>query len=712
MQKIQELIADICVRELRQQKSQLFLWAPVCFIVGIGSYFALKTEPSVLLGGSLSLFSLGAGVCLWRYRDFSAGYKFSFIFSVGVFLTCLGFTAAQVRSHLVYTPMLLKKMSPVGVIGTIETIEPLSANEGSRVVLTDLEIERLTSQETPHKVRLKIRKSENLHAGQRIDVLAGLNPASGPVAPGAFDFQRAAYFKGIGAVGFAYIEPRILKEAEGEGFQLTSIRYHIANNVVQHAEDPQQSVLIALMTGQRAAIRDQDWDALRASGLAHLLAISGLHVGMVAGVLFFFSRLLLAFSSRLALSYPIKKWAAAIALIGAFFYTMIVGATIPTQRALMMTGLVMMAIIFDRSPFSLRLVVLAAFVVLLLSPESLTSVSFQMSFAAVTALICFYEFIRPVWMAWHRQAGIVRRFLLYFAGVSLTTVIAGAATGLFALYHFQNYAAYGVLANMVAVPLMAFIVMPLVVLSYVLMPLGMSGFPLDIAQWGVSWILATAHWVSGLEGAVWHVPNWPQWIFVLMVFSLWAWMIWQGRLRHIMIPVFFVLVVITLFHRQPHILISSKVDLISVRDEQDDLWFSTGRKERYAAENWLRRNGQSKSDKKIWPREGGEQHFPLHCDVYGCRGEVERQKISVAFSNKAWREDCNWADLMISQKPIPYKACQAKHVIDFFDVWRNGPHAIWLSADNMKIETVEGVRGKRLWTQTAANKKGLVVSAQ
>ena len=458
------------------------------------------------------------------------------------------------------------------------------------------------------------------------------------------------------------------------------------------------------MTGQRKAIKDENWDALRESGLAHMLAISGLHVGMVAGVLFFFSRLLMAFSPWFALHHPIKKYAAVIALIGACLYTVIVGATIPTQRALMMTGLVMVAIMFDRSPFSLRLVALAAFVVLLLSPESLMSVSFQMSFAAVTALICFFEAIRPIWMRLHRNAGILRRFSLYFLGVAFTTLIAGTATGLFALFHFQQYAMYGLLANIVAVPLLAFIVMPVMVLSYVLMPLGLDGFSLPVAEWGVSWILATAHWVAGMEGAVWRVAAWPHWIFIAMVVVLWTMIVWKGRHKYYGIVILSVLVLLAGLYKQPDILVSSRVDLVFVRDKTGALWLSTGRKERYTAENWLRRNGETAEDKKIWPREGVAEHFPMTCGSYGCRGEINGQKIAVAFTQKASQEDCNWADLLIADNPVP-KACRAKRVVDYFDVWRNGAYAVWLSPEKIKMKNVEQVRGNRPWTQTAANKK-------
>ena len=700
MQKIQELITQ----QLAAQKTQLFIWVPFFFAIGIAIYFSLQHEPPLRPYMGMFLLLAAASYGMSRRQYISDLYKISFLGIIAISLVLFGFLCAQIRTQIVYTPMLTKKMMPVGVVGTIESVEPLGGKDGSRIVLKQLEVERLPPEKTPRKIRIKVRKAEGLRTGQRVKVLAGLNPPSGPVAPGAFDFQRMAFFKGIGAVGFAYNAPKILRETK-QSRTLSGIREAIAGKITKHMNGPEAPVLLALMTGQRGAIAEAHKEALRGAGLAHLLAISGLHVGMVAAVLFFFSRLCMAGFPSLALKYPIKKWAAAIALIGALFYTLIVGATIPTQRALIMTGLVMTAIMFDRSPFSLRLVAFAAFIVLLFSPESLTSVSFQMSFAAVIALICFYEAIRPFWMEWHRRAGVSRKIILYFAGVLLTTLIAGAATGLFALYHFQQYAQYGMLANIVAVPLMAFIVMPFIVFSYVLMPMGLENISLQAAGWGVEWILATAQWVNGMEGAVLHIGNWPQWIFVGMVICLWFLLIWQGRFRFVSIPVFILLCALTFVYKQPDILISSKVDLVAIGGNNGSLWLSTGRTERYSADNWMRLRGREGEDKNIWPREGSADGFPLTCDPYGCRGEVYSHKVSIAYTQKAWQEDCVWADIVISQTPVPYKECQAQTVIDFFDVWRQGPHALWLTPNKVKVRTVEEVRGRRPWTQTAANQK-------
>jgi len=563
-------------------------------------YYGLKAEPKYILGVTVLLFAVGAFFFSYKKQENSFLNKAFFLISVGFMVVALGFNAAKIRTEMVYTSMLVKKMAPVGVVGMIESIEP--AKKGSRTVLKEVEIERLSKEKTPRKIRITIRKDEGLRAGQRISVLAGLNPPSPPVSPNAFDFQFMSFYQGLGAVGFAYNQPEIIEDAPEP--LLSSVRQNIVQNIQAVTSEPEQAVVIALMIGQRKAIRDKDWQALRESGLAHMLAISGLHVGMLAGVLFFFSRFFMALRPNFALRYPIKKYAAIIALIGACLYTVMVGATIPTQRALMMTGLVMIAIMLDRSPFSLRLIALAAGVILLIAPEALLSVSFQMSFIAVASLICFYDWSRDFWNGIRYRAGFMRKFALYLLGISATTIIAGTATRLFSLYHFGQYAAYGLLANLVAVPLLAFIVMPLLVLSYVLMPIGLDGFVLPIAEEGVSWILASAHWVANMEGAVWRMQAFPSWVFLGMVLCVWFWLVWKGYKKYyLIIPVFTVLIILAFSYRQPDIQISNKVDLVSIMGEDKNLWLSTARTERYTSERWLQQNGQNSDLKKrTWPK--------------------------------------------------------------------------------------------------------------
>ncbi|MEM6780825.1 MAG: ComEC/Rec2 family competence protein [Pseudomonadota bacterium] len=675
------------------QKDRLILWCPVMFAVGVGIYFSLKHEPNLTLSCiSFVLFAFmwGAG---WKIKEYKAYGHFLWLFGGAFCLISAGLVTAQLRTQAVYTPMLEKRIAYADVIGTIDFIETQEAGRGSRIIFKDVEIEELSLSDTPRKIRLLVRKDEGLRVGDRVSMLAGLNPPSPPVSPGAFDFQRYAYFKGLGAVGFVYRAPEVL-ERSGSGAFLKSLQAKMGENIRQVLDFPEAAFAMALMTGQRGAITDEDKKAMRDAGLAHLLAISGMHVGMVAGALFFASRLLMALWPAFALNYPIKKIAAVIALIGVIFYTFLVGASVPTQRALMMTGLVLIAIMVDRSPLSLRIVAIAAFVVLFISPESLMSVSFQMSFAAVIALISFYDAFRDQWGSLYANRGLLKRIGVYGLGIIITTIVAEIAIAPFALFHFQHHSVYGLLGNLMAVPVMAFVVMPMLVLSACLMPLGLDFIPLHVAGFGIDLMLKAAYWTSGLEGSVFNPPSFdPKALLFVVIGGLFlCFCVDKARLASV--PFFVIALILTFQTKQPDILVSDKADLIALRGEDNKLVVSTRQKNKYAVENWLRMNGQEGEKPERWPSEGAMDGFALQCDDAGCRGELKGYKIAIAHDQGAWQEDCRWAEIMIAS--IPVDDCAAPYTVDRFSVHREGAHSIYLD-ETVTIKTVERERGARLW---------------
>jgi competence protein ComEC len=328
---------------------------------------------------------------------------------------------------------------------------------------------------------------------------AVLMPPAGPAAPGAYDFARAAWFKEIGAVGYAMSRAEVVAVGERNGLapHIAGWRRSLALHLREQMPGQAGAVAAALMTGDRGAIPEGTLQDMRDAGLAHLLAISGLHVGLIAGWLFFSVRFLLALIPGLALRAPIKKWAAAAALLGAFAYMLLTGATVPTQRTFLMLALVMAAVMLDRVAISFRLLAWAAVAVLLWAPESLLSVSFQMSFAAVVGLTAIYEGLGPAVMRWRSDGGRAKRLSLYLGAVLLTTLVASLTTAPFALYHFNRVAMYGLAANLVAVPLTALWVMPSALAAYVLMPLGWEQLALVPMGLGIQAMLAVAHAVAG-----------------------------------------------------------------------------------------------------------------------------------------------------------------------------------------------------------------------
>ncbi len=411
-----------------------FLWVPVFLAIGVACYFALSVEPPFWLAMFLPVV---AGGLLWgvRLRPLAA------LCSAALFSAALGFAAAIVRADRVAAPVLEKPMS-----GTLvaEVISAERTEKGAlSAVLAPISFAGLVDSERPGKVRLNIRiRDAALRPGATVELRARLMPPPEPVLPRGFDFARQAWFEGLGAVGFAYTAPEERAPPSGAAAALTTLRMKIGERIRGVVGGTSGAVAAALINGERASIPDEVSEDLRAAGIYHVLSISGLHMVLFAGSLFWTVRAALALIPGLALRYPIKKWAAFIAILGATFYLTISGAAIATQRAWIMITLMFVAILLDRPALSMRNVALAAIVILLWRPESLVGASFQMSFAAVVALIAFYEteFARR----WTMDAGrggvssLLRTVLVYVLGIALTSIVAGAATGCHCGVSFQS----------------------------------------------------------------------------------------------------------------------------------------------------------------------------------------------------------------------------------------------------------------------------------
>jgi competence protein ComEC len=413
--------------------------------------------------------------------------------------------------------------------------------------------------------------------------------------------------------------------------------------------------------------------------------------------LFFFTRFFLACFPWVALHWPIKKIAAVAALLGCAFYVVLAGSDVPAQRSLMMTGLVMVAIILDRSPLSLRLIAFSALVVLAIAPHALVGVSFQMSFAAVAALICFFDYIRPWWMAWYSKAGFIRKSFMYLIGILLTSIIAGVMTGFFGLYHFQQFAVYGVLSNMLAVPLTGFVIMPAAIVTLLVMPFGLAAWPIKAMEWGTVWMLAIAHWAASLDDAVIHVSQWPYVTFVFFTGGMVLFLLWKGwRGKGVAVALMVAGLCFVPFAVQPDVYVADSGKLVAVRAEDGDLYFSSGRKDKFAAENWQRMNGREGEKPKTFK----DKAAPVACDEEGCRIVSGDKNISILHSRAAYFEDREWADVIVADIPLPEeKADSGKTVIGLFDALDDGAHTVYLRSDEVRVRSVGDEVGERPWSR-------------
>jgi competence protein ComEC len=552
----------------------------------------------------------------------------------------------------------------------------------------------LSADETPRNVRIKLRNEIAPEPGQYIEVLAGLNPPSTPALPGGFDFRKYMYFQGIGAVGFSYGAPKVLSGGNGALATRTieQVRGRIAERVIA-ADDRYGAVVAALLVGQRMAIHKEDNEALRNAGLAHMLAISGLHIGLFFGVVFFCVRLLLAGFPRLALSMPIKNYAAVAAVTAAGFYMMVAGATIPTQRAMMMMALVFVAILLNRTPLSMRLVAFAACVVLLIAPESLLYPSFQMSFSAVAGLVAFFQAIKPYWSGWYSGAGMLRRVGLYVLGVMMTTLVASLSTAPFALYHFHQFAVLGIVANLLAMPVLAFLVMPFAVLFFVLMPFGLDGLVLPIMMSGVGFILDAAHFVSSSELATMHFKAWSGGYLAVFSLGFVVTLLAVGKLRYAGVLVMVCCGILASGLKRPDLLVSDDASLIAIGSDDGSYVFSSMRKNKFVREQWSEALALRPLQVVSW--KDGQKNGVLQCDEYACRAEVKGQKVSVVYTPEIAAQECAWAYVLISDRPLPF--CKGAQVIDRFDVYRKGAAAVFISGGNAELQHVVNPKIQRPW---------------
>jgi competence protein ComEC len=678
---------------LLDERERWMLWLPVGIGLGIGLYFSLAEEPPVWLGPALLLPTTLAWL---RPGDpqVRADHPLRQLALCGVAAVALGLTAASIRTQLVAAPVLERRGAYVleGVVLLVE-----ERVRGQRLTLGQLAVEGLDPALTPVKLRVSVRSAEPaVRPGDRVRLRALLMPPSPPSEPHGFDFARQAFFLRLGAVGYGLGGLELLARAESRSWSLavSAVRQAIATEVGEAVPGVAGAIAVALLTGLRGALPDYIWDQWAIAGIAHLLSISGLHLALVAGTLFLTARIALALAPPLALRLPTKKCAAALALVGAFGYLLISGAPVPTERAFIMTALMLLAVMVDRNPFSMRLVVWAAIVVLLLQPESLLGASFQMSFGAVVALIAVYETgvaKRPA-----GAGGLDWRLAMYVGGLALTTIVASAATTPFSIYHFSRFPTYGIVTNLVAVPLTGIWIMPFGMLGILLMPFGLADFCFVLMGQGIEIIVTVAAFVAGLPGAALAVPRPPLAALLATVLGgLWL-CFWRTAWRRLGLIGAAIGLCLMLVGRAPDVLIDARGQLVAVRLDDGRLAFSPWRRDRWITDGWLQSAGQDQP--AGWPEVGRSGQDGLRCDAEGCVLRRHGRAVALARRPEALETDCGRVDLVISY-PRLERCPNGAPLIGPEALRTAGGLALWLEPSGVETLSVREVRGDRPWSR-------------
>lgn len=684
------------------------LFVPALIGVGVGIYFALPFEPPPWLAPIALLPST-----LWlAWRRESAAPDLTTVLGASAVI-CLGFALSIVRAQTLDVSALSYETRMLTVTGRIADLEPGDRNR-TRIWLDVLATEPRLRENTPGRIRISVGKvPPDLLPGDWIDVRGTLRPLPSPVAPGSFDFGRKLWFDGIGAVGFSLapverIEPpRPNTPFETVSGAIQSFRHAVSDRIRDAMSPRAGPIAAAFLTGERSLISDEDDQAMRDSSLAHLLSISGLHM-VLAGFGFFAAlRLLAALVPPIALNYPVKKWAAAAALVASFAYLLLSGASVPTQRSFVMIAVALIAIIFDRAALNMRVVAIAAIVILIFTPESWIDPSFQMSFAAVVALVAAYEWWNAHRIADSERRGLFRRAIEMVAAAAITSLIAGLATAPFAAFHFNRFADYGVAANVMVMPIVSFVIMPAGVLALLLMPLGLEWLPLAVMERGIDAMLWVAHWVAAWPGSTQAVGAWPVASLLLVTAGgLWT-ALWLSSWRWLgAIPVLAGLV-IPLFVVPPDVIVSNDADNVALRDADGKLHLLSSRRGRFDAKMWLRRDGDAREIADVMKQETGG----FTCDSAGCVGFIRDrrdQPIVVTSTTEAMIEDCVGAAIIVDTARGWRQPCEGPQLIVTPKLLRNeGAIEARLNGDRIEWTSVARERGDRPWSAKPPNRRNL-----
>lgn len=579
---------------LEWERGTAFLLIPVFLAAGIVFYYALPTEPGLAaLAGSGALLSLAGFLARTRPA--------LHLSMLAVFLVVAGMFFAALETWRAGTKVLGGEIS-TSITGRVAVIEH-QANGRVRLTLDVLDTARPKLRYAPDRVRVSARSvPAGLTAGAIVTGVVRLFPPSGPLRPGSYDFSFESYFDGIGANGFFLRDP-VLAETDfapsiRERFdaEVENARTALAQHIRARIGGSEGEIAAALIAGTRAGIPEEVNEALRRTGLAHVLSISGLHMALVAWTIMTALRLGFALFPDFASRRPVKKYAASIALVATAIYLFISGSAVAAERSFIMLAVMLLAVLFDRAALTMRNLAIAAIAILVVSPHEVVGPSFQMSFAATAALIGVYAWwserrAQDVSVAHRPDASLPRRLvrngIRYAAGVAGVSIIAGLATTIYGVYHFQRVSPLSLAANLAVMPVVSVLVMPFAVAAMAAMPLGVGGPFLDVMGWGLSMMIVAADWFSRHSplDAVGTIPA----ISVLtMTAALLIATLATTWLRVLALPLVVVGLGTAMFRTTPEVLISEDARLIAVTLADGRLAVNRPRPNGFTVEDWKR----------------------------------------------------------------------------------------------------------------------------
>lgn len=682
------------------------LWLPVAALAGVLVYFAAEVEPAPW-AGPVGLAGCIAVVLLLRGRPGTGpAVLAAFAFA--------GFASASLRTARVAAPVL--QAPAAGLLqGFVETIDPRLGS--ARLLVRVTALSDMPEAARPIRVRVVVQGRPGVQPGEHVAAQARLLPPPEASRPGGYAFNREAYFQQIGAIGSLSGAISLAPPPAPIPWDVWGIaavdraRNALTERIIAVIGGAPGAVAASLVTGKRGMIPDAVNDDLRGAGIYHVVSISGLHMVLAAGMAFWIVRALLALLLRLALSHDIRKVAALCAMVAGVAYNVFAGSEIATQRSLIMTMILFGAMLVSRSAISMRNLAIAALIVMALEPESVPGPSFQMSFAAVAALIALYE--RTGSDPGQAETGLLAilgrpgdgapasampwplRLARWCAGAAtgavLTTLAAEAATGPFSLYHFQRISPYGLIGNALTLPLVSFIVMPMALLGAAAWPFG-----LDAPAWmamgvGTDWMLKLSALVAGWSGSTAGLHAFGPGALVLMVGGIVWCVIWITPLRWLGVLPAAAGLLLAIVETPPDLFLSPDGRAAAIRGATGDLVFLGRGPGGFVAEQWLRAAGDSRTAPEALASRGGR------CDASGCIARLpDGAAVSLVLRPEAFETDCRRARVLITTLAAPLW-CRTMLLIDNGRLREGGAHAAVWSAGAAVVRSERSPRTDRPW---------------
>jgi competence protein ComEC len=692
---------------LALQRDRWILWLPPAMIAGAALWLLAPSDPPWWAGPLCTAVGVAGAVALLAWPGgeprgwIAAARRVAAGFCALAAATGLGAAAAHVRTLSVAQPVFAADESPRIATGWVVAND--ASDNGPRLRLLVREIEGLTAP--PRYVRVSVSDAGVLTPGRAARCRAVLAPPSGPMAPGAYDFARRSYFERLGATGFAFGRCRPVDFSPPPGWLdrqrllMAAMRSDLAAAIFDAAPGRGGAIAAALVTGDRSSVDAATNDALRNSGLGHLLSVSGIHMGVVGGLVFASLMWTLSLISPIALRLPVKKIAAVGALVVLAAYLVVSGSSVPALRSFVMACVAFGAILLDRPAISMRGLALAAFIVVLIFPESVLEPGFQMSFAATMALVALFEMMRR---APHEPAlptpgpfiGSLQSITRGIGSVLLISFVAGLATDPFAIYHFQRFSLYALPANLIAAPIMSFLVAPMAALAVVLAPFGLADPALQLMASALDLIAAVGAVFGDRPEAVRALPRPPDLAFVLCVLALlWA-CLWRGGLRWGAVMFFIAGVVLYIAAPRPFAAFDSDLRAVYVRADGGWTLAASSSRSTFARDQLGAMLGLSPPViERLAPPE-----------TCGDRGCLWRARAAVVLARSPEGFACERGAVIISSLPAPAdhaQRCAPAATIDASDLARRSGGMIYAEHGGVRIVRAQPDNVRRAWTPAA-----------